>query len=168
MDIVLLNQAIPKLLLMEVKAMETQAQDFSNRRPKTQAMVKELLKERQHMWSLYCQFAIQDEYADEQSVELALRGFCQVLIDYISLGHFGIYQRIDDGKERRQNVLTVAQQIYPKLMELTHHAVTFNDKYESLHNQELVKELNTDLSELGERLAARIELEDKLIESLIT
>ncbi|MEE9411789.1 MAG: Rsd/AlgQ family anti-sigma factor [Methylococcales bacterium] len=148
--------------------MKTQAQNFSKHRPKTQAMVEQLLKERQHMWSLYCQFAIQDEYADEQSVELALRGFCQVLIDYISLGHFGIYQRIAEGNERRQNVLTVAQQVYPKLIELTDHAVSFNDKYEDLHNQALVKELNTDLSELGESLAARIELEDKLIESLIT
>jgi regulator of sigma D len=152
---------------METKAMETQAQDFSKRRPKTHAMVKELLKERQHMWSLYCQFAIQGDEIDERSVELALRGFCQVLIDYISLGHFGIYQRIDEGNERRQSVLTVAQQVYPKLVELTHDAVAFNDKYESMHKESLKMELNTDLSALGESLASRIELEDRLIESLV-
>ncbi len=119
------------------------------------------------MWSLYCQFAIQDDEIDERTVEIALRGFCQVLIDYISLGHFGIYQRIDEGNERRQSVLTVAQQVYPKLVELTHDAVAFNDKYESMHKESLKMELNTDLSALGESLASRIELEDRLIESLV-
>jgi regulator of sigma D len=153
--------------MMESNAMGTQVEDYSKRRVKTLSMIEELLKERQHMWSLYCQFAIKDESHDELSVEPEMRSFCQVLIDYISLGHFGIYQRIAEGNERRQNVLNVAQQVYPKLIELTDHAVAFNDKYEHLRDEALKKELNTDLSALGESLASRIELEDKLIESLM-
>ena len=148
--------------------MGTQAQDFSKRRLKTHSMVKELLQERQHMWLLYCQFASKDEEADDHSVELAVRHFCQVLIDYISLGHFGIYQRIAEGNERRKKVMVVAQQVYPLLIELTGDAVNFNDKYENLHDEALKRELNTDLSALGESLAARIELEDQLIDSLKT
>jgi len=152
---------------MESHAMGTQVEDYSKRRGKTLSMIEELLKERQHMWSLYCQFAIKDETHDELSIEPEMRSFCQVLIDYISLGHFGIYQRIAEGNERRQNVLNVAQQVYPKLVELTDHAVAFNDKYEHLRDEALKKELNTDLSALGESLASRIELEDQLIESLM-
>jgi regulator of sigma D len=145
--------------------MGAQVQDYSKRRIKTQSMIEELLKERQHMWSLYCQFAVKDNDI-RQSVEPAVRGFCQTMIDYISLGHFGIYQRIAEGNERRHHVLEVAQQVYPKLMELTDHAVAFNDKYENLRDEALQQELNTDLSALGESLAARIELEDQLIDSL--
>ncbi len=148
--------------------MGTQAQDFSNRRPKTHIMVEELLQERQRMWLLYCQFASRDENTDDRSVETAVRHFCQVLIDYISLGHFGIYQRIAEGNERRKKVMVVAQQVYPLLIELTGDAVNFNDKYENLHDEALKRELNTDLSALGESLAARIELEDQLIDSLKT
>jgi regulator of sigma D len=145
--------------------MGAHVQDYSKRRIKTQSMIEELLKERQHMWSLYCQFAVKDNDI-RQSVEPAVRGFCQTMIDYISLGHFGIYQRIAEGNERRHHVLEVAQQVYPKLMELTDHAVAFNDKYENLRDEALQQELNTDLSALGESLAARIELEDQLIDSL--
>jgi regulator of sigma D len=152
---------------MELEAMGAHVQDYSKRRTKTLSMVDELLKERQHMWSLYCQFASKDDNTDEQSIEPAMRGFCQVMIDYISLGHFGIYQRIAEGNERRQSVLDVAQHVYPKLMELTDHAVAFNDKYENFRDEAMKQELNTDLSALGESLAARIELEDKLIDSLV-
>ena len=151
---------------MEPKVMGTQEQDSSRHRPKTHSMVKELLHERQRMWLLYCQFASKDVDADSRSVESAVRDFCQVLIDYISLGHFGIYQRIAEGNERRQNVLVIAQKVYPLLVELTSDAVKFNDKYENLHDEALERELTDDLSVLGESLAARIELEDQLIESL--
>ncbi len=152
---------------MGSKAMGMQVEDFSKRRTKTLSMIEELLKERQHMWSLYCQFALKDENTEELPVEPEVRSFCQVLIEYISIGHFGIYQRIAEGNERRQNVLKVAQDVYPKLVELTDHAVAFNDKYENLRDEAMKRELTTDLSALGESLANRIELEDQLIESLM-
>ncbi len=152
---------------MGSKAMGIEAQDYTKVRTKTLSMIEELLKERQHMWSLYCQFALKDENTDDISVEPEVRSFCQVLIEYISIGHFGIYQRIAEGNERRQNVIKVAQDVYPRLVELTNHAVAFNDKYEKLRDEAMKKELTTDLSALGESLANRIELEDQLIDSLM-
>jgi len=152
---------------MGLKAMERQTQNYTKRRAKTLSMIEELLKERQHMWSLYCQFALKDENSDEQPVEPEVRSFCQVLIEYISIGHFGIYQRIAEGNERRQRVLEVAREVYPKLVEFTDHAVAFNDKYEHLREEAMKRELTTDLSALGESLANRIELEDQLIQSLM-
>ncbi|HFD13165.1 MAG TPA: Rsd/AlgQ family anti-sigma factor [Crenotrichaceae bacterium] len=152
---------------MGSKAMGTHSEDYSKRRTKTMSMIEGLLKERQHMWSLYCQFALKDETSEELSSEPEVRSFCQVLIEYLSIGHFGIYQRIAEGNERRESVLKVAQEVYPKLIELTNHAVAFNDKYANLRNEAMKKELSTDLSALGETLATRIELEDQLIESLM-
>lgn len=147
--------------------MGTQVQDYSKRRAKTLAMIEGLLRERQRMWSLYCQFALKDENTDDLPIEPEVRSFCQVLIEYISIGHFGIYQRIAEGKERRQNVLKVAREVYPKLVELTDHAVAFNDKYEHLRDEAMKRDLTADLSALGESLANRIELEDQLINSLM-
>ncbi|MDV3241666.1 MAG: sigma D regulator [Methylocaldum sp.] len=90
-----------------------------------------------------------------------------MLIDYISLGHFGIYQRIIDGTERRRKVLELAENIYPRIAETTDAAVEFNDKYETLIGDGLKTHLEDDLSKLGEELAMRIELEDQLISSMI-
>jgi regulator of sigma D len=48
-------------------------------------------------------------------------------------------------------------------MEATDAAVEFNDKYEKLEDKALQIELESDLSRLGEALAARFDLEDQLI-----
>ena len=90
------------------------------------------------------------------------------MIDYISLGHFGIYQRIIDGRERRRKVIEVAEIIYPRIAEATSVAVDFNDKYEYLSGEPLRLNLAVDLSLLGEELARRIELEDQLISTMMS
>lgn len=119
------------------------------------------------MWSMYCQFALKDEANDDLPKDSEIKNFCQVMIEYISIAHIGIYQRIAEGNERRQNVLKVAKIVYPRLVELTEHAIAFNDKYEDLREEVREKELTSDLSSLGESLASRIELEDQLIKSLL-
>ena len=61
----------------------------------------------------------------------------------------------------------MAESIYPRIAETTDAAVNFNDKYETLAEDELKTHLENDLSKLGEELAMRIELEDRLISSMI-
>jgi len=43
-----------------------------------------------------------------------LTQFSQILVDYVSLGHFGVYERLLAGTERRSRVLSVAKDIYPE------------------------------------------------------
>jgi regulator of sigma D len=140
---------------------------INERRQNTNQMIKELMEERRQVWSLYCAIAGMKPFTVEQPLRPKVQEFCQLLIDYISLGHFGIYQRIIDGTERRRKVLEVAEHIYPRIAETTDAAVDFNDKYETLAEDELKTHLENDLSKLGEELAMRIELEDRLISSMI-
>ena len=87
-------------------------------------------------------------------------------MDYIAAGHFTLYERIVNGEERRQRVAEVADDIYPDIAETTGAALDFNDKYERPEKVNEGEQLSADLSVLGEQLANRIELEDKLIKLL--
>jgi regulator of sigma D len=131
-------------------------------------MVHELLKERTQVWAMYCLIGSMQPFNRDQPLELKIQEFCQLMIDYISLGHFGIYQRIIDGRERRRKVIEVAEIIYPRIAEATSVAVDFNDKYEYLSGEPLRLNLAVDLSLLGEELARRIELEDQLISTMMS
>ncbi len=130
-------------------------------------MITELMQERQQVWSLYCTAAGLEPFTNRESIEAKVKEFCQILVDYISLGHFGIYQRIADGQERRSKAVKIAGEVYPKIASTTDAVVAFNDKYDSLRGEELVNNLSGDLSRLGEVLAARIELEDQLIAGIV-
>lgn len=140
---------------------------YDVRRPQTSKMIEELLRERQQVWSLYCELGGMKPYTVEPPLTEALQRFCQILIDYISLGHFGVYRRIIDGTERRVQAITTAEQVYPQIENVTDVALAFNDKYEHLDVRRLHVELEGDLSRLGEALATRFELEDRLMASLL-
>ncbi len=147
--------------------MSIEAGKSSERRSQTQAMITELITERQQVWSLYCSVAGLEPFTPDKPVESLIQEFCQVLVDYISLGHFGIYQRITNGKERRSKVIKLAEAIYPSIAQATDLAIDFNDKYEKLSRTEILDSLPGDLSALGEQLATRIELEDQLIKTMV-
>ena len=83
------------------------------------------------------------------------------------MGHFEIYQRIIEGKERRRAVKAVAAEVYPAIAETTDFLVDFNDKYDAFEGtDEDVKMLSGDLSRLGEIIAVRGELEDQILDAL--
>jgi regulator of sigma D len=136
------------------------------RRQLTGKIVQQLLDERRQVWSLYCAIGGIQLFTADQPLEAKLQEFCQLLIDYISLGHFGVYQRIADGTERRRRVLDVAERIYPRIAEATDAAVDFNDKYENLSEESVRAQLADDLSKLGEELAIRSDLEDQLLSAM--
>ncbi len=139
---------------------------FSERRVQTGQMIEELLQERRQMWHLYCEVAELKPFDRHQEpLEKILDRFCQILIDYISLGHFGIYRRIIEGTERRRRVIEAAERFYPRIAEATEVALKFNDRYETGQFTDRAL-LNQALSELGEALATRIELEDRLIDAM--
>ncbi len=137
------------------------------RRTRTGEMVDKLLVERQEMLALFCQLAGLEPYTSGDSDERALRRFCQVLMDYIAFGHFEIYERIAHGDEKRSDVIKVAEKVYDRVVEATEYAVAFNDKYDSSTKLEH-EQLEKDLSILGEELAIRIEMEDRLVAAMVS
>ncbi|HEY9052421.1 MAG TPA: Rsd/AlgQ family anti-sigma factor, partial [Gammaproteobacteria bacterium] len=68
------------------------------------------------------------------------------------------------------DMIKLADAIYPRIEQTTKVAVDFNDLFDGGNNytDDLVSVLPEHLSKLGEELATRIELEDQLINTLLT
>lgn len=146
--------------------MTTSEAQRSDRREGTHGMVRKLLAERQQMLLLFCRVAGLEPFNDSARGAEVLQSFCEVLVDYSAFGHFEIYERIVAGRERRSLVVEVASEVYPRIAEASEVAVEFNDKYDASDHDLDLKQLDRDLSKLGEELAVRIEMEDRIIEAL--
>ncbi|MCV6606055.1 MAG: sigma D regulator [Porticoccaceae bacterium] len=94
-----------------------------------------------------------------------LQSLCENLVDYISAGHFEVYQQLmEEGRAfGDQDALNEASQLLTEVHQATQASLDFNDKYLATDDLET---LTADLSQLGESLAARFEIEDRMIEVL--
>jgi regulator of sigma D len=138
------------------------------RRIGTKDIVDKLLSERQEVLVLFCRVAGFNPYnkGHKPTIDL-LQEFCQVLVDYSAFSHFEIYQRIVNGDERREQVIKVAEEVYGRIAEASEVAVAFNDKYDAADHSLILDHLSDDMSALGEELAMRIEMEDRIISALM-
>lgn len=146
----------------------------SERRDRTREELMSLVQDRNAMLSQYCMLAGVDVgrgRSEDQQLNMEselLQEFCENLIDYLARGQFELYQRITDGQERRKDIVMLANDIYPRISETTNFAVDFNDAYDkSIKKLGSFDHYGERLSKLGEELAIRFELEDKLIHSLL-
>lgn len=140
----------------------------TERRNQTRAAIDRLLEQRQQMLVHYERVSgVQPFDHDPPSPEL-LERFVQLLMDYIASGHFGLYQRITEGSERRNSVIEVAERIYPKIAATMEKSLDFNDAYDKADKSAPFDTLADQLSELGEVIAHRIELEDELVAAMLT
>jgi regulator of sigma D len=132
-----------------------------NRRTRQTHTINTLLEERQQVLVSMCELAeLESGEIPSETVIHNLRGFNQRLVDYTALGHFEIYERIIDGKERRGNIKRVS------ISETTQLFVEFNDKYEGADEADSIVDLYKDLSTIGEAMADRIESEDMLLREI--
>ncbi|ACE85996.1 Rsd/AlgQ family anti-sigma factor [Cellvibrio japonicus] len=126
------------------------------------------LEERQQMLVQYCDLsALEATDANEALRGHKLRELCQILVDYVSAGHFEIYdQLIKEGREfEDEEALQEAGKLYAVVDETTETLLDFNDKY--LETDDLGS-LSDDLSRLGESLETRFSAEDRMISVLHT
>ena len=95
--------------------------------------------------------------------------FCDLLIDYVSAGHFEVYEQIVVACETNGNEsILLLEKLYPEISATTDIVVNFNDKYSQFVEDSAIQQLDSDLSLLGEAIAKRVELEDNLIDTLKT
>ncbi|WP_034948871.1 Rsd/AlgQ family anti-sigma factor [Erwinia oleae] len=95
--------------------------------------------------------------------ENALDTFCQNLVDYLSVGHFTIYERFIEEMEGTKQ-LAVAGRIYPSLQSNTEQIMAIYDTWlESAIDHDNSQEFQNALSLIGEMLEMRFSLEDKFI-----
>ncbi len=96
-----------------------------------------------------------------------LQHFCEILVDYVSAGHFEVYEQLTSEAKAfgDQRGLGLATQIYPRIEAITEVVLAFNDRCDKgdCHNS---PSLLDELKHLGQLLHERFELEDCLIEVL--
>ena len=96
--------------------------------------------------------------------------FCGLLLDYLSSGHFGVYEQIlnewegssvNAGSER-------PHALFPLIKQTTDVALDFNDHCHQMENLTLsdMRLFLNKLNQLGESLEERFRLEDLLIDSI--
>jgi regulator of sigma D len=146
--------------------MSTQSSAAKERRQGSQDLVVKLVTERTQMLVTFCRLAGVEPYTAISPVQKLLQEFCQILVDYVAAGHFALYERILEGKERRKEVADIAGEIYERIAQSTQNALDFNDKYDCGDHCTELDSLSQDLSRLGEDIALRIELEDRLLSAM--
>ena len=143
-----------------------QPHDGAERRNRSDSIEQHLTDERADMLVQFCRIAGVEPWEDPHTtkeLKVMLQHFCEILVDYLAAGHFGLYQRFIDGEERRGEIRSLAEKLYPQISETTQMALDFNDKYEDEAHKEFDQSFSEDLSKLGQALAVRIELEDQLL-----
>ncbi|MEZ5530512.1 MAG: sigma D regulator [Porticoccaceae bacterium] len=131
-------------------------------------LIDQWLQERQDMLVRFCSLGdIRTFDSEDLAHRHKVKGFCELLVDYTSAGHFEIYgQLVREGKDFEDNEgLQQANQLMKTIDATTEMILDFNDKY--LETDDL-SVLSEDLSKLGEWLSARMEAEDCMIEVLHT
>ncbi len=145
----------------------TEATAVGERRAQSHQAIDRLVSHRTQMLALYSELAVHRPFEKSSTVVELLKRFCQSLVDYSADAHFRLYRYVDNDQERRMSVSKVAKEVYPYIERSTQKILDFNDRYDSdEHCEDSVGKLENDLSVLGEILADRIELEDRLIDVL--
>lgn len=129
-------------------------------------LIDRWLKERQELLVQYCELSEAASGAQTVVLREQLEQLCDILVDYVSAGHFEVYEQLmNEAREFNDGGVELAARLYPKIQETTEVTLSFNERFEADRTQE---ELANDLSQLGEALETRFELEDYLIERLHT
>jgi regulator of sigma D len=130
-------------------------------------LIDKWLKERQELIVRLCDLTVNPGSSEENRVE-RLQYFCQILVDYVSAGHFEIYEQlISEAAEFDDGGVELAETILPKIQPSTEIALSFNDRFDNIHKvDDGTDGMITELEQLGKTLAERFELEDTLIAAL--
>jgi len=149
-------------------ASQNPPQAINERRDRAKKEVKQLINERNQVLSLYYSLVKQVEsFDDPNNTQELLQEFCQELVDYLAAGHFELYRRIEEGNERRDDIKNLSSDVMPQITTTTEVAIAFNDLFDNDDNKNEIENLPTHLTQLGEHLATRIDLEDQIINALL-
>lgn len=98
--------------------------------------------------------------------QAGIEQYCDSLVQYVSFSHYGVFWRINNGEERREEAKRVAAVVYPKLQKSTEQIVRFTQRC----RQDGLKSSNArfarELAQLAKHLKARFAQEDRLLSAM--
>lgn len=143
----------------------------NNSNPEQQfAAVEELLtrwlKERRELLGKYTEIVVAlDSNSRGEGLAKRQGALCEVLVDYISAGHFEVFNELlNEAETFADGSGALAGQLMPAINDTTEVILAYEEKY---GDGEIYPDtLRRDLSSLGELLESRFVLEDRLIAGL--
>ncbi|MBT8148551.1 MAG: sigma D regulator [Pseudomonadales bacterium] len=129
------------------------------------------LQQRQELIVEFCTVSGVHELGSNSQQDPAegLQRFCELMVDYISAGHFEVYDHLIQEAEDFGDcsALELAKNVYPLISQTTERVLGFNDSLDAMINHEPDSpSLAHELSGIGETLVSRFELEDQMIERM--
>ncbi len=130
-----------------------------------EALLQGWLKERREVLVKYTAIAATlaatlDRDATAERVNEGIERLCQLLVDYVSAGHFEVFLALQKEAEIfADGSGEVADVLIPNIGDTTEVILGFEEKYPAAG----IEDLDADLSLLGEVLESRFALEDRLI-----
>lgn len=150
-------------MLKKIQRMQEQWQGSSE-------VIDQWLNARQNLIIEYCKLADLRPTSHKHRMERLpsreeIHTFSQHLVDYISVGHFKIYEMVHQHWRLQHFVATPEiKEAYSNATLTTEPLLNFADKYAGIEDQNVLREFDDDLSLIGEILEVRFELEDLLFE----
>ena len=106
-----------------------------------------------------------DRLLDVDDLQLRQHVLCQLLVDYVSAGHFEVYHELlEEAESFGDGSSTLAENVMPAIGDTTEVILAYEEKYTDTNSEK--GKLKRDLSALGEVLESRFLLEDRLIAGL--
>ncbi|HDY83557.1 MAG TPA: Rsd/AlgQ family anti-sigma factor [Halieaceae bacterium] len=124
------------------------------------------LKERRELLGKYTEIAVAlDAGLNDEKLLQRQKDLCELLVDYISAGHFEVFHKlIDEAESFADGSGALAGKLMPAIADTTEVIMAYEEKYSSAQGRQ--ERLKRDLSALGEVLESRFVLEDQLIAGL--
>ena len=121
------------------------------------------LKERQDVLVQFLKLTEISEDVEDLNRGPLLQSLCQIIVDYISAGHFEVYDQLVKEAEEFDDIDAIrsSSAAFETVDKSTEYILDFNDKYQETDDLDAMVE---DLSALGEALESRFEAEDQMIE----
>lgn len=123
------------------------------------------LRERRLLLTRYTEIAVTaDSPMAADSLPARQQSLCEILVDYVSAGHFEVFSELVSEAESFGDDSTLAAALMPDIGDTTEVILAYEEKYGS--GAHYPDTLARDLSALGEVLESRFEMEDRLIAGL--
>ena len=124
------------------------------------------LKERRELLGRYTEIAVTlDSGLDGKNLEQRQQVLCQLLVDYVSAGHFEVFHElVHEAESFGDGSCALAEHLMPAIGDTTEVILAYEEKYGD--GGVFPDTLERDLSALGEVLESRFVLEDRLIAGL--
>jgi regulator of sigma D len=139
--------------------------DQQEPRQRVDALVQRWLQHRQSLIVMMMSLSDEKRRAlDPTPLSERVQSFCEDLMDYVSAGHFEIYDELlAEAESRASRHIAEGQALLQRLQSTTDAVIRFNDIYEDPEDQDELAHLSHELSALGLALESRFEIEDRMI-----